>query len=174
MTEDDIKEALSRQFLRILAEGHGFKVTEPPVDHGVDMVVCQVTRRVEPNGKTRYLDSQYKLDFQLKSTTANGIIDDADNIKYDLEVKNYNDLVHRREDALPLHLLVVVLNDNPPRCIHLDDARIGVIGNAYWYLPPEGAEPTQNQNTIRITIPKTNRVGIAFVRERFEELGIEV
>lgn len=174
MTEEDIKEALSRQFLRILANGTGFKVTEPAPDHGVDMVVCAVTSRIEPNGKTRYLDSQYKLDFQLKSTTINSIIDGEENIRYDLEVKNYNDLIQRRDEPIPLHLLVVVLNNRPPQCIHLDDQQISVIGTAYWYLPEEGEGPTENQNTIRITIPKANRVGMAFVRKRFEELGIDV
>lgn len=116
MTEDQQKEALSREFLRILANGHGFKVIEPPQDHGVDMIICPVTTRQEPNGRLRYLDSQYKLDFQLKATTSAGIVDGNNDLKYDLEVKNYNDLVQRRSDPLPLHLLVVVLHSPP--CVH--------------------------------------------------------
>ena len=98
MTEDQQKEAISREFLRVLANAHGFKVIEPPQDHGVDMIICPVTVRQEQNGRLRYLDSQYKLDFQLKATTPRSIIDEDDQVKYDLEVKNYNDLIERRRD----------------------------------------------------------------------------
>ncbi|NTV09153.1 MAG: DUF4365 domain-containing protein [Zoogloea sp.] len=169
-----MKEAISREFLRILAHSHGFKVIEPPQDHGVDMMICPVTKRVEPSGKVRFLDSQFMLHFQLKSTTATGIVDAGDDIKFDLEVKNYNDLVYRREELLPLHLVVVVLNCEPPNCVGLNDQELSLAGKAYWYLPVEGAEPSNNQTQIRITIPKTNQLGLAFIRERFEELGVEL
>lgn len=174
MTEDQQKEALSREFLRVLANGHGFKVLEPPQDHGVDMIVCPVTIREDPSGRVRYLDSQYKLDFQLKATTIAGIVDEEDQVKYDLEVKTYNDLVHRRGDPLPLHLLVVVLNSAPPTCIAIDEQQLSLMGQGYWYLPEEDAVASNNQYQVRITIPKTNRVSLRFVRERFEDLGIEL
>lgn len=174
MTEDQQKEAISKEFLRILAYAHGFKVIEPPQDHGVDMIVCPVTVRQEPSGRLRYLDSQYKLDFQLKATTPTGIIEDEHQVKYDLEVKNYNDLIERRGDPLPLHLLVVILSSAPPNCIEIDHQKLGVLGQAYWYLPDENELPSENQQQIRITIPKANRVSAHFVKERFEELGIEL
>lgn len=174
MTEDQQKEALSREFLRILANGHGFKVFEPPQDHGVDMTVCHVTIRLEPSGRLRYLDSQYKLDFQLKATTSAGVVDSADEVKYDLDVKNYNDLVQRRNEPLPLHLLVVVLESSPPTCIEVSPEQIGVLGQAYWYLPSKDASVSHNQQQVRITIPKANRISTQFVRERFEGLGFEL
>jgi Domain of unknown function (DUF4365) len=174
MTEDQQKEAISRVFLRLLASGHGFKVIEPPQDHGVDMIVCPVTVRREPSGRVRYLDSQYKLDFQLKSTTTAGIIDEVNQVKFDLEVKTFNDLVQRRADPLPLHLLVVVLTDPPPNCIYVDHQKLTLLGSAYWYLPDEDAQPSQNQQQVRISIPKTNRVESHFVRQRFAGLGIDL
>ncbi|MCE9550098.1 MAG: DUF4365 domain-containing protein [Betaproteobacteria bacterium] len=174
MTEDQQKEAISREFLRLLAYNHGFKVIEPPQDHGVDMMVCPITKRVEPSGKIRFLDSQFMLHFQLKSTTLTGIVDAGDDIKFDLEVKNYNDLVFRREEPLPLHLVVVVLDSNPPACVSVDEEALSLAGKAYWYLPVEGAEPTKNTSQIRITIPKANQLGIGFMRERFEDLGFEL
>ena len=97
-----------------------------------------------------------------------------DDIKFDLEVKNYNDLVHRRNEPLPLHLVVVVLDAAPPACISLDEERLGLVGRAYWYLPADNAEPSDNDRQIRITIPKANRLSIGFVRERFEGLGIDL
>ena len=92
MTEEQRKEMISREFFRILAHAHGFKVIEPAMDHGVDIIVCPVSERTEPSGRVRYLDSPYKLDFQLKSTTINGVSDEAENIRFDLEAKNFNDL----------------------------------------------------------------------------------
>lgn len=174
MTEEQKKEAISREFLRILALGHGFKVIEPSPDNGVDMILFPVTTRIEPSGKLRYLDSPFKLDFQLKATTTNGIVDAGDNIKYDLEVKNYNDLIQRRNEPLPLHLVVVVLNASPPECLSLDETILGIDGSAYWYLPSESAEATDNKSEIRITIPKINRLAVNFVRDRFEQLGVEL
>jgi hypothetical protein len=174
MTEGQQKEAISKEFLRVLANAHGFKVIEPPQDHGVDMIVCPVIVREEPNGRLRYLDSQYKLDFQLKATTPTGIIEEEHEVKFDLEVKNYNDLIERRNEPLPLHLLVVVLSSSPPHCIDIDHQKLSLLGQAYWYLPNENEQPSHNQTQIRITIPKTNLVRHQFVRERFEELGIEL
>lgn len=65
MTEAQIKEAISKEFLRILANGNGFKVTEPPLDHGVDMIVCPVTVRTTTLGGLRYLDSPISWIFNL-------------------------------------------------------------------------------------------------------------
>jgi hypothetical protein len=172
MTEDQQKEALSKEFLRILAFGHGFKVLECPLDHGVDVIVCPVSIREEPNGRTRYLDSQHKLEFQLKSTTPAGIVDLPGEVKFDLEAKTFNDLVHRRNDPLPLHLFIVVLNDSPPACMDLTQTSLGLLAHAYWFLPEEDATSTANTSTIRIAIPKTNRVGLDFIRERYIDLGI--
>lgn len=174
MTEDQKKEAISREFLRILAHGHGFKVIEPSTDHGVDMIVYPVTTRIEPSGRTRFLDSPFKLDFQLKATTVTGIVDAGNDIKFDLEVKNYNDLIYRRDEPLPLHLVVVVLDSAPPTCLRVCETSLGLAGSAYWYLPDETAEASNNDYKIRITIPKANRLGVGFVRDRFEQLGIEL
>ncbi len=174
MTEEQVKEAISKEYLRILANGHGFKVMEPPQDHGVDMTVWPVTTRTSSHGGIRYLDSPYKLDFQLKATTPIGVVDEGFQIKYDLEAKTYNDLIARRMLYLPLHLILVVLDSSPPACITIDEEKLSLAGCAYWFLPDEAAVATNNQTTTRITIPKTNRLDLDFVRSCYEQLGIEV
>lgn len=173
MTEEQQKEAVSKEFLRILAHVHGYKISEPTPDHGVDMIVCPVKVRVDPNGQRRFLDSQMRLDFQIKSTTSQGVIEEADTIKYDLEAKSFNDLVSRRIDFLPLHLLLVVLSDNPPACVSIDPQQISVLGQAYWYLPEENEVATTNGSSKRITIPKANRLTADFVKSCYERLEIE-
>lgn len=173
MTDQQRQEAVSREFLRILAHMHGYKVTESALDHGVDMTVCPVKERIEPGGKRRFLDSQMKLDFQVKSTTLAGIEVGPDDIKYDLEAKTFNDLVDRRIELLPLHLLLVVLNERPPACVTIGPDQIAVLGCAYWYLPEEHEEPTQNAVSKRISIPKANILQADFVRSCYERLEIE-
>ena len=173
MTEQQRQEAVSREFLRILAHMHGYKIHEPTLDHGVDMTVCPVKERIEPGGQRRFLDSQMRLDFQIKSTTVAGVVMGVDDIKYDLEAKTYNDLIDRRIEPLPLHLLLVVLNDRPPGCVEIDPERISVVGSAFWFLPAEGEEPTANAATKRISIPKTNILRADFVRSCNERLEIE-
>jgi hypothetical protein len=172
MTEEQMKEEMSRGFLKILAHGHGFKVLDANADHGVDMTLCPVTKRIEPSGKTRYLDSQYKLDLQLKATTGTSIVDAGTHIKYDLEVKSFNDLVYRKDELLPLHLVLVVLDSAPPKCVSLDLVSLILAGRAYWYLPADDAVPTENESRVRISIPKVNQLASTFVHDRFGDLGI--
>lgn len=172
MTDKQIKEAISREFLRILALGHGFKVIEPSPDHGVDLVIYPVLQYPVHAAKSRYLDSQHKLDFQVKATTLSAVIDTGDSIKFDLEVKNYNDLVFRRNDMLPLHLVVVVLDSAPPLCFDVDDRKLCLACTGYWFLPEKGARTSLNIRQVRITIPKTNRLESEFVRDRFSQLGL--
>lgn len=174
MTPEQRKEAISREFLRILANMHGYKTTEYSLDHGVDMSICPVTQRIEPGGATRYLDSQFKLDFQIKSTTSAGVIDGADEIRYDLEAKTYNDLVQRRTEMLPLHLVIVVLDASPPACVAMENTKMSVLGTAFWYLPELAEVPTPNVESKRITIPKANRLGPDFVRDCYQRLEIEI
>jgi hypothetical protein len=174
MTEEQKQEMISREFLKILAHAHGFKVIEPLHDHGVDLTICPVTQRVDPNGHMRFLDSQFKLDFQLKSTTPAGIILDENTVRYDLSAKTYNDLVHRKNDLLPLHLVLVVLSGVPPTCVDLDEQRLSLIGQAYWYLPEDDATPTENANEKRITIPRANVLIGGFVQSCYDRLEIEL
>lgn len=173
MTEQQIKEAISREYLRILALGHGYKVIEPSPDHGVDIVIYPVLQNPVQAAKSRYLDSQYKLDFQVKATTLSGVIDTGEFIKFDLEVKNYNDLVYRRNGTLPLHLVVVVLDSAPPLCLGIDDRKLCLACAGYWFLPEKDARISLNSRRVRIRIPKTNRLQSEFVRDRFAQLGLD-
>lgn len=173
MTDQQCQEAVSREFLRILAHMNGYKVYEPALDHGVDMTICPVKERIEPSGQRRFLDSQMRLDFQIKSTTVAGVEVGPNVIKYDLEAKTFNDLVQRRVEPLPLHLLLVVLNDRLPACVAIDQNQISVVGSAFWFLPEEDEEPTANVSTKRIAIPRANIIQADFVRSCYERLEIE-
>jgi Domain of unknown function (DUF4365) len=174
VTEEQKKEAMSREFVKILAYAHGFKTLEPPIDHGVDMTVCPVSKFKHPSGETRYLDSQHKLDFQIKSTTKTGVTEAVDGVHFPLESKTFNDLVHRRSNLYPLHLIVVVLDESPPACVVLDSVKLSLMARAFWYLPDLTEELTPNSSTKTIVIPTKNLIGTTFVSDCYAQLGIEL
>ena len=53
MTDEQIKEAISKQFLRLIANTNGFKTSSASLDHGVDLTVIPVSRYTQPDGSVR-------------------------------------------------------------------------------------------------------------------------
>ena len=171
MTEEQIKEQLSRHFVELVASRQGFKCSKPSPDSGVDM---QITRAflLDRNGRKRYLDSGQFIEFQLKCTCESQIIFADDSIRYDLEAKTYNDLIFRRDSGAitPLLLVLLVLPDDPNDWLQVTPQELILRRAAYWYAPPQGAEATENTSTIRIEIPSANGVGVSFIGDRFAEV----
>lgn len=161
MTEEQIKEQLSNKFIGILAANKGFSIVKPEFDTGIDYQLQKFITYIKPNGKTRHTSDGRYIDLQLKATTENSIVDEAHSIKYDLEVKTYNDLVERQANgSAPLILILFVLPHDPNIWVDIDHAEIRLRKHAYWYIPPVGSGPTANDHRIRIEIPKANMLGI--------------
>ena len=110
MTVEQIKEQLSNRFIGILAANKGFAIDKPDLDLGVDYQLKRTATYTTPQGKTRHTyDSRY-IDLQLKATTEISIVDEPHSIKYDLEVKSFNDLVERQTNGIaPLILILFVI-----------------------------------------------------------------
>lgn len=161
MTEEQKKEQLSNRFIGILAANKGFVIDKPELDLGVDYQLKKTTTYTTPQGKTRYAyDSRY-IDLQLKATTDNSIVDEHNSIKYDLEAKSFNDLVERQTNGTaPLVLILFVLPHDQNTWVEIDQAEIKLRKHAYWFTPPVGSLPTNNEHRIRIEIPKANMLGI--------------
>src|SRR5579862_3063647 len=107
MTRNDRQEALCRADVRAIAAQAGVICGEPESDYGVDLCL----RGVRVRGR-RHLDRGGQIDLQLKSTTR--AIEDDTEIRYDLDVKAYDDL---REDMdnCPRYLVLLVLPDEESR-----------------------------------------------------------
>jgi hypothetical protein len=168
MTEEQIKEQLSRRFVEVLATRRGFKCKPLDPDHGVDL---DVTRALPRNGTPiRYLDTGEHVELQLKSTTESSLSPAPTGYRYDLEAKTYNDLVHRNTGRVlvPLILVVVVLPDDPLNWVSINDDALLVRRAAYWYQPPAGAALTTNTSTIRIELETGNRVDLEFMPSFFK------
>jgi hypothetical protein len=169
MTDAQIKEAISRHFIELVVNRSGFTCFKPEPDQGVDLTVNQ-TMEILRNGRTRHLQGGKYVDLQLKCTCESQVQREANGLKYDLEAKAYNDLIVRRDSGIaPLILVLLVLPDNSDEWITVTPDELIVRRCAYWFVPPAGAEETNNTETVRIMIPFANAIGLSFVEDRFRE-----
>jgi len=96
ITLQHVKERLSIAFIHALTGGAGISIEgHRPHDYGVDFTLRQVVKRGD-----RYVESGIALDLQLKATTA--WHHEGESVIYDLESKNFNDIVTRDPAAIPL------------------------------------------------------------------------
>jgi len=131
------------------------------------------------NNKIRYLDSGDLIAVQVKSTTKNGIVETESTIKFDLPVKNYNDLIFRKIEMnlrkignVPLLLLLVVFPIENEKWLTINDKEefVKLGGKAYWYYPDESYQYSENKYSQRIEIPNENRVDLDFFANIFNLL----
>src|SRR5436190_299711 len=94
MTEQQIKEHLSRHYVGLVASRAGFKTNAIHPDNGTDLLVNRAIVQARPQGN-RIVDDPNVLHLQLKCTCAANIVADGDGFKYDLDVIAYNDLVDK-------------------------------------------------------------------------------
>lgn len=174
MTEEQIKELVSSHFVSVIASVGGIKCFRQEHDHGVDITFTPLTKRTSADGSIRYLDSANKLDVQLKATTKDSVTIQDQFICYDLKSKNYNDLIFRINDVLPLHLILVVLDSNPPSCLEVSSDDLRLFGKAYWFLPDRNENSSSNSSTKRIRIPLANQINENFLHKMYENIGVSL
>lgn len=170
MTEEQIKEQLSRHFVELIANRDGFKCVSPQPDHGCDLMVHRALP-IKVNGVTQYIETGEVVQVQLKSTCDASVELTPDSIKYDLSAKTYNALVHRRNSgsAVPYLLALLVLPDDPNEWLEIGADELYLRRTAYWWYPQAGLTYTDNVSTQRISIPLTQTIGMTFVADRFAE-----
>jgi len=167
MTDEMIMGELSKGFLSVVGARRGYKSVFPSPDTGVDQKFIPSVPRVEPNGQTRWLDSDKNLDVQLKCVHRRRVTVSEDRVIYDLEAKNFNDLVHRRSGLIPFYLVLLIVPDEHDHWVGVTPEQLAVRECAYWWRPAMGTPPTANVRTVRIEIPQNQRVTIDFLPERF-------
>jgi uncharacterized protein DUF4365 len=167
MTENDIKELLSKNFVRTIANRYGYKIGSIELDHGVDLSVIEVAKRTTNEGSVRYFDSGKSVELQLKSTTESSVTYLGDSIKYALKAKNYNDLIFRRNEVLPLFLILFILPDDANSWVVCEETMLKIEKHAYWYIPEQTDGQTENTGTITIEVPKSNLLNESALKEIF-------
>lgn len=165
MTEQHIKEAISLRYIELIAAYNGYKTTTTSPDYGTDLGIIEVGSRYE-NEQLRFFDTGRELKIQLKATTENSIFNEGGFIKYDLEAKTYNDLIHRIKSKNQLLLILFILPPQKEDWVSLTDKELVVKKCAYWFVPEPNALPTENTTTIRIAVNKDN----LFIKDTVNQL----
>jgi hypothetical protein len=148
ITSQHTEECLSLAHVHALAGRAGVNLAAQRIhDYGVDGSF----RSVKIIG-TRHVESGFSVDFQLKATTT--WEHKGSNVVYDLEAKNYNDMVQRDSEATTCILILLCLPTQESQWINFDETRMVLQHCCYW-TQLQGA-PTANASTKRIFIPRKN------------------
>ena len=161
-------EELSKDYIMAIAHSIGYFNSESR-DYGTDLTIRKV---IKANGRSRYITSGRMIDFQVKAVTHRFFTETENEIKYDLEVKNYADLIDRFEEKgalVPLILIVFIMPDNKDDRLRLEPHRLVLQRCAYWYRVNASSLRSENRSKIRITIPKTNLITSTFFPDIFEQ-----
>ncbi len=168
MTDEHIKEQLSKHFIGIMAAFKGIDVAKPERDYGVDLRLEKI-HTYQMMGKTRYSSAGKAVDVQLKATSQKKTSGKREGLVFDLEVENFNDLVQRRKDLTstvgghtPLVLIVLVMQKNKKEWVKKEDGELTLRGKAFWFYPSLEIEMSKRKNTKRIFIPLENEVNLPF------------
>ena len=131
MTEEQIKEALSNSYASIIANRNGFRLVKGDLDKGIDFSIKYDFVRIMPNGERRESEAPHSCNIQLKATTEKSISINNNQIIYDLEAKNYNDLIfHKSLGFTPLILILFILPKNENNWVKILQDKLYLSKNA--------------------------------------------
>lgn len=135
------KERFSFAYVSAVAACSGYSVDEPTIDNdSIDGVIGSSQAR------------KPRIEFQLKATALD--IERDDMIRFDLSLKNYEDL--RADCIIPRILVVVLVPEKTDEWILQTNDQLCMRRCGYW-TSLSGEPPTRNRSSVRISIPKTNR-----------------
>ena len=161
LTENHIKEGLSRAFILAVAHRAGLNCTLREFDYGIDGTFRDV--KVIRN---RHVESGFSLDFQAKSSERCEL--DETGLVYDLEAKSHRDLVDENVGC-PRILIVMALHDDPQRWLEID-AESMILRRSAWWVSLRGQPPTTNKQTERIRIPATQLFNVSALSSMMERI----
>lgn len=134
------KEEFSYAYISAVAStaGYSFQIAPRPLDMvGVDVTI---TGLVFPGSRRRT-----RLDLQLKCTSQD--ILDNENIKFPLEIKNYNELINSNPNDDPLLLVVVLVPEKVEDWLRQSETELCLRRCAYW-VSLRG-QPESTNSTLR-------------------------
>jgi len=155
------KEALGEAYVRAVVAKAGYNYGGYNHDFGIDGIIKDVK---EIRGG--YRDTGFGIDFQLKSTW--DVTFENGELVYDLEVKNYNDLVSW-EGGNPAVLILFVMPKDENLWLDFSNEQL-VIRQCAWWCSLKGLPLVDNEHTKRIRIPESQ----VFSPAELERLMAEV
>ena len=141
LSEEDIKEALSRVYVMAVAARAGYDTSKAELDRdGVDL-------RIHAGGAMRPA-----LDLQLKATVNLRRLNDGHHVSFPLKRRNYNLLCC--DTQTPRLLVVLDLPSERGRWMTLTPDELILRHRAYWlYL---GGQEETDQTSVTVRIPTSN------------------
>jgi hypothetical protein len=161
LTLEHRQEALSWAYLEIIAARCGFSCSSPDFDYGMDVTIHDILQH-----EGRYVESGFKLDVQLKSTTT--AILTPTHVLYDLAITAYNDL-RVETHGLPRILVLLVLPSEENEWTAQSEDCVELRRCAYW-ASLRGMKATKNKRAIRISIPRINVFSIESLRSLMDRI----
>jgi hypothetical protein len=164
MTENQIKEAISEAFIRLVLAHDGFKIYKAEYDHGVDLTVGPVDRFKLPNGDVILEDSDLRIDIQLKCTTKKNADFREKYLEYKLRFKNYRALKKKfNSKYIKMILIVFVLPEDRSKWMTVVEDSILLRKHCYWYIPYDDLIPPEilakgKDSKVKIEIPLANNL----------------
>ncbi len=145
MPENDKKEALGQAYVRAVVAKAGYNIARSDKDFGLDGTIKDIQVR-----NNRFYETGFGIEYQLKSSS--NVYFEDDQIVYDLESNNYNDLA-TWSGTNPGILMLLVLPNDENEWLDFTKDRLK-IRRCAWWCSLEGSLPTDNIATKRIRIPQ--------------------
>jgi hypothetical protein len=164
MTDNQIKEAISEAFIRLILAHDEFKIYKSDTDHGIDLNVGPVDITTLSNGDIMYEDSDRRLDIQLKSTTKAGVEFKDGFVEYSLRNKNYLTLKKKVDSPyIKMILIVFVLPEDKKLWMDVFEDNILLRKHCFWFIPNDSVVPANirikgKNYPVKIKIPLENHL----------------
>ncbi|KAA1179705.1 DUF4365 domain-containing protein [Paenibacillus sp. B2(2019)] len=162
LTDEHIKEGLSLAYVSAVAHMAGMDYTQPKFDYGIDGTISEI--KVRPDG--RRCPNGFKVEFQLKSTV--NLSMDSKYITYNLDSKNYNDLVET-EIGTPRILIVFYLPRDRNHWLNLSESEL-VLKHCAWWTCLYGNTPTRNVSKKTVQIPRDQLFDVSALQKIIRDI----
>lgn len=153
MTEEHKKECLGAAYTRVVVSNAGFNICVSEHDYGFDGKILDVEYDEEYR---RHSESGFQIDFQLKSTVCYEIKDNL--IIYDIEVKNYRDLI-KTNPGNPRILILYLMPQEKKEWVVSDKDKM-ILKHGAWWCSLKGMPEIKNKDRKRIKIPIENFLSV--------------
>jgi hypothetical protein len=162
------KEWMSLAYMRVICAQAGLNIKKCEFDNGIDLDIgsCKPT---EQNSIANAF-----IAVQLKSTE-NWQVENNNFIKYDLPIKNYNQL-RLNNSLVPQYLVLFTL---PPQTSHwvtykfeyTEHKHVVEIRHMAYYFSLKGEPETENTTTIRVQIPINNKLTAEVLTDLYQQVA---
>ena len=146
LTSQNRQEDLSKAYIFAVAAKAGCDCGLPGQhDVGEDLQITPIIRkenRLSKSGMPIYIQAKASYDFEIEN----------DCIKYDLKVKNYNQLVDN-DRCIPLILVLYCMPREQDEWLYICESNTILKHCGYW-ISLAGRSPSDNDSTERIRIPR--------------------